>query len=78
MDLFRPLWMVIRVVQAIYKLNILFFVDKKHRENGTSAEKTQGILSQLEHGNPVLEMMSLIRFKIPEVFVKDRDKMKTS
>ena len=33
-------------------LNILFFVDKKHRKNGKSTGKTQGIWYQLERGNP--------------------------
>ena len=33
-------------------LNILFFVVKKHRENGKGTGKTQGIWYQLERGNP--------------------------
>ena len=38
--------MAIRVEQAIYKLKIfLFYVNKKHGENGKSTGKTQGILS---------------------------------
>ena len=35
--------MAIWVVEAIYKFKYDIFLDKKHRENGKSTGKTQGI-----------------------------------